>query len=302
MSASEIITADSEICQVLTCLPEKFVVDFANGIDVALDHLRVQKTRGGFYARCYDGFTGQGARRQAEINACVLDGVEASLDWLTELSESLASSNLAITRVNNRLSELKLNVAQIVDYSVTTRSKLDALAGRLGERCFALEQEVGRIDFVQRVQLSLDRVFNKWRAGRYNSFSLGGRCYAALEELRWSAFGDYCRTQSGKQRQVFLDDMVNRATAQLAEDTRSSASARQDTRYWLTAPVGRGVLVDAQEALTYMGDGCDGNEKPFMFAITQASPELPRDLPRISSAERVTETLASEVFEDRAYV
>lgn len=27
--------ADNRVCQVLTCLPEKFVVDFANGIDVA---------------------------------------------------------------------------------------------------------------------------------------------------------------------------------------------------------------------------------------------------------------------------
>lgn len=32
--------ADNRVCQVLTCLPEKFVVDFANGIDVAQEHIR----------------------------------------------------------------------------------------------------------------------------------------------------------------------------------------------------------------------------------------------------------------------
>ncbi|HGX9587058.1 TPA: chemotaxis protein, partial [Escherichia coli] len=31
--------ADNRVCQVLTCLPEKFVVDFANGIDVAQEHI-----------------------------------------------------------------------------------------------------------------------------------------------------------------------------------------------------------------------------------------------------------------------
>lgn len=301
MSVLEPVTVDSEICQVLNCLPEKFVVDFANGIDVARDHLRAQKARGGFYARCYDGFTGQGARRQAEINACVVDGVEASLEWLTELSESLANSNLAISRVNDRVSHLTLNAARIADYSASTRRTLEALATRLDRRCRALEEEVGRIDFVQRVQLNLDQVFNKWRAGRYGSFSLGGRCYVALEELRWGAFGDYCRTQSDRQRQTFLEDMVNRAMAQMAEDAQNPAAARLDTRHWLTMPAGRDVLADAVDALAYLGDGSDGEEHPFIFAVTQASPELPRYLPRISSAKRVTEALAAEVF-GSAYV
>ena len=135
----------------------------------------------------------------------------------------------------------------------------------------------------------------------FRSFSLGGRCYVALEELRWGAFGDYCRTQSGKQRQTFLEDMVNRATAQLVEDTGNSASARMDTRHWLSAPVGRGVLADAADALAYMGKGFDGDDKPFICAVTQVSSKWPRDLPRISSAERVTKAMASEVFESYAY-
>ncbi len=37
--------ADNRVCQVLTCLPEKFVVDFANGIDVAQEHIRTTGER-----------------------------------------------------------------------------------------------------------------------------------------------------------------------------------------------------------------------------------------------------------------
>jgi hypothetical protein len=36
--------ADNRVCQVLTCLPEKFVVDFANGIDVAQEHTGYSQT------------------------------------------------------------------------------------------------------------------------------------------------------------------------------------------------------------------------------------------------------------------
>ena len=84
----------SDTCQILTSIPEKFVVDFANGIDVGRDHHRVQKERTDFVARLYDDLTGKAVRRQNEINASLLDGVEASLKWLTELTNSLATSNL----------------------------------------------------------------------------------------------------------------------------------------------------------------------------------------------------------------
>ena len=103
----------SDTCQILTSIPEKFVVDFANGIDVGRDHHRVQKERTGFFARLYDDLTGKAVRRQNEINASLLDGVEASLKWLTELTNSLANSNLAIAQVNDRVNALKLDVAVI---------------------------------------------------------------------------------------------------------------------------------------------------------------------------------------------
>lgn len=60
--------ADNRVCQVLTCLPEKFVVDFANGIDVAQEHIRTAGERT-FFRRLKEGLTGEGAARQNAINA-----------------------------------------------------------------------------------------------------------------------------------------------------------------------------------------------------------------------------------------
>ncbi len=60
--------ADNRVCQVLTCLPEKFVVDFANGIDVAQEHIRTAGERT-FFRR----LKGADRRRRctAECHQCV---------------------------------------------------------------------------------------------------------------------------------------------------------------------------------------------------------------------------------------
>lgn len=292
---------DSEICQMLTCIPEKIIVDFANGIDVGRDHLRVQKERTGFVAHLYDDLTGKAVRRQNEINTSLLGGVEASLKWLTELTNSLATSNLAIAKVNDRVNSLKLDVAKIAHYSVDTRQQLESLAINLDQRCNSIEQEIARIDFMQRVLFNLDEVFHKWQAGRYASFSLSGRCYAAIEELRWGAFGDYCRTNSGKMRNNLINDLTNRAISQLANDAECKATSRLDTLNWLEHPKGRDVIPDAQEALAYMGDWFKEEETPFAFTISQTPKLLHLNIPRLCSAERITETLVSEIFEEGAY-
>ncbi len=90
---------DNRVCQVLTCLPEKFVVDFANGIDVAQEHIRTAGERT-FFRRLKEGLTGEGAARQNAINALLAQGVEASLRWLTEMTTSLATTNYAITEID----------------------------------------------------------------------------------------------------------------------------------------------------------------------------------------------------------
>ena len=89
--------ADNRVCQVLTCLPEKFVVDFANGIDVAQEHIRTAGERT-FFRRLKEGLTGEGAARQNAINASLAQGVEASLRWLTEMTTSLATTIQSLPR------------------------------------------------------------------------------------------------------------------------------------------------------------------------------------------------------------
>lgn len=293
-----VIAPDAPICQTLRSLPEKFVVDFANGIDVARDHIRVQRGRTNFFARMYDGFTGQGGRRQAEINASLADGVQASLRWLCELTESQAHSNWAIAQVNDRVTALTGNVARLAHYSADTRQQLEELAHRLDMRMQGMAQEVTRIDFIQKAQLNVDATFTKWAAGRFATLAPAARCYAALEELRWGALGDYCRRYSG-QRQChdLMGTVVNRAMKQLAEDAAVTVQATVDTvQVWLASPlVRRGDGDEMQQALMYLADGMGADAAPFVTSVVQQRPAN-LSVPLIARAERVAEAMVQEVF------
>lgn len=291
------ITENDEVFKVLTCLPEKFVVDFANGIDVTQDHLRVQRSRGDIFARLYDGLTGKGKRRQDEVNANLAQGVEGALTWLTELTGSMAKSNLALAQVNDRVTALIEDTARIACYSADTRECLDILATQLHERCQKVEEELRRVDFTQRAALNLDEVFNRWKAGCFKHFSLAGRCYAALEELRWNDYGDFCRAQLGSDRVArFQEDLRNRLVIQLAADLGQKPGGRVAMDEWLLQPQGRDVLADAQAALAYLGDGACVERQPFVFTVSQSAKPLPLEIPRLCSAERLGGALVIEVF------
>lgn len=293
------ITPDAPICQVLHCLTEKFVVDFANGIDVARDHVRVQRARTGIFARMYDGFTGQSARRQTQINASLTDGAQASLQWLGELTQSLAHSNWAIAQVNDRVTVLTGNVTQLIHYSADTRQQLEMLAHRLDQRMQGMSQEIARIDFIQKAQLNMDATFDKWAAGRFVVLSPAARCYAALEELRWGALGDYCRHHSGqRQHHQFIQMVVDRATKQLALDAAISLqSPAPMTDVWLTAPSAKQGRGDTNmwPVLAYLADGMTTDDAPFVNSVTQQRPAS-LAVPLIADARRVAEAIAQEVF------
>lgn len=284
-----------ESLDILPMLADKFVVDFVNGIHVTNDHICVQKQRTGFFSRLADSVTGTSAARQAEINANLANGVESSLKWLSELSESLAQSNYAIVCVNNRLNDLKHDLAKIAHYSADTRQLLNALSVKMAERCDRLEHEVARIDFVQRVQLNMDHVFSKWGAGKYQHLSLANRCYAALEELHWGAFGDFYRSNvNTDDKKRFLEVAKNKAIEQLTLDANVNSMTRIGAQDWLQMPSSPNAST-LIEALTYLGNAANDKTQPFIYSATQQPPLLPLRMPRLCSAERLSSALLSEV-------
>jgi hypothetical protein len=295
-----VFTQDSVLAKTFPGLSEKFVVDFANGIEVVHDHVRVQRNHNNsFFSRLIDGFTGQGARRQAEINTSLADGVEGSLRWLTELTESVARSNLALCLINEHIGILQDNVALLAHYSADSRIMLENLEHNLSSRCDVLGAEIARIDFEQRAGRQLGQVFDKWAAGGYAGLSRLARLYAALDELYWGDFGSFCRANDNSVRRDFLRQLAHKATAQMEADLRLDAGQRVELRT-LLAPVGRSALTEVNEALAYLGNWTNSEDHPFAFVATQPIEDrLPNTIPRLMNSERAAEAMTREMFEDR---
>ncbi|WP_272689347.1 diguanylate cyclase regulator RdcB family protein [Providencia sp. PROV033] len=289
------ILPESQACQVLTCLPEKFIVDFANGIDVARDHIRSQKERS-FFTRIKEGMSGKSSARQAAINATLTDGVEASLTWLTELTSSLATTNYALAQVNDRLTSLITDTTSIVNYSVETRKQLKIIAESVHIRLSNMEQKLNNIDRLQRGKLHLDTILSGWSAGRFNSLSLAGRCYVVLEELYWGSFGDVIREGKVNEVKDMLDLLKNRSIVQLSIDCKSDATTRHDTNIWLSQQ-GRSTSNDDWiDAIDWLGDWSDADRYPIVYSTTQQYTNLPLCMPRLSSAQRIADSMVDEVF------
>lgn len=286
---------NSEACQILACLPEKFIVDFANGIDVAHDHVRQQKDRT-FFTRIKEGISGKSSTRQQALNASLVDGMEASLTWLTELTSSLATTNYALAQVNDRVNSLMNNTAAIAHYSADTREQLNTLAVQVYKQLDQQEQQLRRVDMLQRGQLHLDQIFSTWSAGRYAALPLAGRCYVALEELRWGAFGDVLRHGEPLQARQLLDILKNRALTQLAQDHASRANIPHGAYNWLKWQGDSVSHGDWPSAINWMADWCDEDAHPFIWSTTQQHNSLPLRMPRLFSAERLADAMVDEVF------
>lgn len=284
------ITLDSELCQTLTCLPEKFIVDFANSIDVVRDHTRTQKGQS-FMDRFLSGLIGNDVRRQQSVNASLADGIEGSLRWLTELTKSVVKSNLAISKVSETVNNLMQHTATIVSFSLDTRKTLEFFQKELE----SFQEEINRINIRLDGESHVDAVMNRWKAGKFQQFSLAGRAYVALEELRWGAFGDLLRESDEQQFEKLVDDLINQVVTQLVHDIRTDdKQARYPAEYWLQGT--EDTLF--RDGLAFLGNRYTRRNHPIVFATTQTGQDLPLGMPMRCTANRLAEAMVREVFEE----
>ena len=284
--------------QVFHGLQDKFIIDFANGIDIAADHLRMQRGRRSFFARLFDSFSGQGQRRRTETDSAVVDSMEGALKWLTELTESKARSGLALSRVNVRIAEIQGNIDQLARYSAATRELLQTLSQQLTSRYDDLARKLACVELELKARGHLGEVFDKWHAGRFDALPFLAQCYAALDELYWGDFGEFCRRHDNAVKVRLLEQLTDKATMSLRDKVGSAGGQRIKVKALLSSPV-TDTGADLLPALGYMGDWSNEEHHPFAFAVTQLPSELPLGLPRLLDAERAAQAMVQEMFEER---
>ena len=285
------ITRDSEVCEVIEPVIDKFVVDFANSIDVVRGHVAVQRERGGFGARLYDGITGQGAQRQADINARLGDAVEGAFEWLADLTRGLAHTNRVVAQHSLALACLNETVARMASL-VATRQELADLRQDLEHELERLEAWVAEVEAKTDAKAHMDLVFSKWRANQYQRLPILARCYVAFEELRWGAFGYFCKAHPG-DRNGLLATLQNEAMSQMRIDAGlDTPQDRVDTEVWVSEI--KKQWPDGAEALAYLGEGHDLGANPLVALVTRD--RWGDKVPRRSDASRLARMLAREMF------
>ena len=285
------ITRDSEVCEVIEPVIDKFVVDFANSIDVVRGHVAVQRERGGFGARLYDGITGQGAQRQADINARLGDAVEGAFEWLTDLTRDLAHTNRVVAQHSLALARLNEAVTRMASL-VATRQELADLRWELKHELERLGAWVAKVEAKTDAKAHMDLVFSKWKANQYQRLPILARCYVAFEELRWGAFGYFCEAHPG-DRNVLLATLQNEAMSQMRIDAGlDTPQDRVDTEVWISEI--KKQWPDGAGALAYLGEDHDLGANPLVALVTRD--RRGNKVPGRSNACRLARMLAKEMF------
>ncbi|ELN9187521.1 hypothetical protein R0H50_001823 [Vibrio cholerae] len=291
---SDKVQLNDQLCQTLSAVPEKFIVDFANNITVLKDHERTQRSEKSFFSRLYNGFTGQEWQRQYEVNSSLIVIAQSQLKMLNDLNNKVTLGLKAIDCVTGRLNHLSQDVADLADFSVETREMLESLTSQVCGRFRELENRLARVELETSAYSQVDHVFNKWAAGRFVHLPVGTRAYAALEELNWGPYGDLVRAAEKHQVNKMLEDLSNRLVIQMREDTDLSLETRVNFNVWLN-PVSA-KTAEYLSATEYMASDYHETNLPFSCSVARRSQILPLAVPRICSAERLSDALVEEVL------
>ncbi|MCT4715258.1 YjcZ-like family protein [Enterobacteriaceae bacterium H18W14] len=281
----------------LECITEKFVVDYACGIDVARDPWRSQQGKA-FYQRLKEEFAGQNRVNFWGLDNATPECMEASLTWLGQLTGTVAKSYLAASLIHERLSQMETASARVAYYSAQGRAQLNQIKNLLGQREHKLEQQLRSIDLYRQGTVHCEQIFARWRAGHYFAFSPAGRCYVALTELLWGAFGDALRLCSEDQAAQLLELVRGLSINRLAEDVNASPRTRHYYHEWLTTPSVPG-LMEHKDALVWLGNSSDSDRHPVSYSVTQSWQGIALGMPRICSAMRLGSAMVDEVLSQR---
>jgi len=274
----------------LDCIQNKAIVDLVNGLDVSRDHQKVFDNQN-FLGRFVSGFSGKNQQRQGEINKSLTEGLESTLTWLTELTESVASSNLAIKQVNVRVDKLSQHLSSLAGDYLQTRSQLQALADVTSERLSSLEFDIANLRLEVKAKTQLDLVMSKWSTGSWGNLPIASRCFITLEELRWGSFGDFIRSCTQQEKQDYLLLLKNKIVEQLSNDLDVMVKDRVDANLWIKAN-----SQDSLEAVSFLGNWCIEHKHPSTFFVTQEWEQAPIYMPRIISPSKLGSSLMDEVF------
>lgn len=276
--------------RVLECIHPKFIVDLVQGSDSARQTPIVPQQQ------LFRERLTQEIMAQTQLRPWAMSGVLHENDTLRlGLAEKLASmldpGHLALTRITQRLTTMQ----QALSRPGAGGQQYDELAQHFSQRAAWKEKALNQRGLAVQAGHHSEQVFNHWRVGNYGGWSMAGRCYIALEELRWGAFGDACRLANEDVAKMLKDNLHVMAAEYLAQGIGAATTTRHFYHQWLATPSTPG-LMDYKDLLGWLGDWCDAERHPICWSVTQSWQTVALGMPRLCSAARIASAMVDEVF------
>ncbi|HCP6526337.1 TPA: hypothetical protein OU267_004286 [Escherichia coli] len=233
---------------------------------------------------------------QAQVSGEIKHEIELALTsanhFLRQQQDALKVQLAALFQDDSEpLSEIRTRCETLLQTAQNTISRDFTL------RFAELESTLCRVltDVIRPIEQQVKKIFTRWRAGAYNAWSLPGRCFIVLEELRWGAFGDACRLGSPQAVALLLGDLLEKATQHLAESINAAPTTRHYYHQWFassTVPTGG----EHADFLSWLGKWTTADKQPVCWSVTQRWQTVALGMPRLCSAQRLAGAMLEEIF------
>ncbi|MDR6774854.1 diguanylate cyclase regulator RdcB family protein [Azospirillum sp. BE72] len=276
-------------------LTDKMLTDCANGLLVARQKTTYQAEHSDLLSRCWAAITGTGATRQQQINDHLVDGLEAAVGWLTDLTLRQSRSDLAVSALGETVERLTEKLGQ----TRTALVALDRARQDIAARMADLTQEVRRLDFKDRADDQRTLVMAAWEAGRFNHVPLLTQIFIVFDQLYWGDFGHYCRAHPERAdglRRIAIEEArrISRAALGMGGRDRDRVIS---VHAWLSIQ-DHAAAPDLLQAIACVGDWARAEEEPLVWTAARFSSgtEFPIHLPRLLTSEQVAMRMNEEAL------
>ncbi|WP_172743435.1 diguanylate cyclase regulator RdcB family protein [Citrobacter youngae] len=278
----------------LECVYPKFMVDLVQGDET--------KRSGGFLQqqqRLRARLT-QEVLSQTQLRAWVMAGVSSEhlvmrLKLVEKLAGTIDPGHLALVRIAERLVFLQQTEQPRGQSTPGVMQQLISLADGFAQRSAYKEKALTQRGLTVQAGEHSEQIFTRWRAGAYDGWSLPGRCFVALEELRWGAFGDACRLANADVVSMLKDNLRTMAAQTLAHSVNAAPTTRHYYHQWLNS-LAVGGASEHNDLLSWLGDWCDAQRHPVSWSVTQRWQNVALGMPRLCSAKRLVDAMVEEIF------
>ncbi|EJQ7968303.1 YjcZ-like family protein [Escherichia coli] len=273
--------------RVLESVYPRFLVDLAQGDDARLPQAHQQL----FRERLMQELLSR-VQLQTWTNGGMLNApLSLRLTLVEKLASMLDPGHLALTQIAQHLALLqKMDHRQHSAFPELPQ-QIAALYEWFSARCRWKEKALTQRGLLVQAGEQSEQIFTRWRAGAYNAWSLPGRCFIVLEELRWGAFGDACRLGSPQAVALLLGDLRVKATQHLAESINAAPTTRHYYHQWFASSGG-----EHADFLSWLGKWTTADKQPVCWSVTQRWQTVALGMPRLCSAQRLVGAMVEEIF------